>query len=224
MGSYRDARRKAAQYESSFSHKIPKIIWRGASWVNQPLRVGLVNATKDRDWADVKVVDWGGKDDPDGLSIEQMCKYAFTVHTEGISYSGRLKYLLACDSVPIVHKLDWNVYYAHLFVPEGPDQNYIAVERDWTDLEPKVKHFLENPKEAERVIENSLNTFKRRYLIRAAQSCYIRKLIRGYSKVSFTPETDVKSEDGSIVRRGFGFERFMDSPMDRMYETEVSGD
>lgn len=225
MGSYRDARRNAFQHDSSFATKIPKVIWRGGLWVNQDLRGALANITEGKDWADVKIVDWGGKDDPDGLPVDHFCKYAFTAHTEGISYSGRLKYLLACDSVPIVHKLNWNVYYSHLLIPEGPDQNCISVERDWTDLEEKVKYYLDNPTEAERIITNSLNTFRRRYLTRAAQSCYIRKLIRGYSKVSFKPETDVKLEkDGSIVRRGYSFERFFDSPLDRTYTTESSDD
>lgn len=223
MGSYRDIRRRAFQHDASFSDKIPKVVWRGAEWTNREVRGGLVNTTEGKEWADVKIVDWGGKDDPNGLRIDELCKYAFTVYTEGITYSGRLKYLLACDSVPIVHKLDWTTYYSHLLKPEGPDQNCIGVERDWTDLEGKVTYYLDNPEDAQKVAENSLNTFRRRYLTRAAESCYIRKLIKGYSTVSYTPETERKSEKGDMtLRRGFSFERFMDSPQDRVYETEVS--
>lgn len=55
-------------------------------------------------WGDVHNIDWGGpKSDgvhPDNWeSMEGHCKYAFLASPEGISYSGRLKYLQNCESV-----------------------------------------------------------------------------------------------------------------------------
>lgn len=187
-GTYREARRAIAAHDAtipSWRDKIPKLVWRGTVWFN-PIRGLLLEATKDKDWADAKSMDWGTMDT--FMPIDRMCDYAFNMHTEGGSYSGRLKFLLMCSSPVVVHELDWTTHWYHLLVAEGDDQNYISVQRDFSDLEEKVQHYLENPEEAERIIENARTRLRDRYLTPAAQLCYWKKLIRGYSEVSFTPE------------------------------------
>lgn len=57
------------------------------------------------------------------------------VHAEGRSWSGRLKYILNCDSVAIIHDLEWAAWYYHLLAPSGPEKNHIPVRRDHSDLE-----------------------------------------------------------------------------------------
>lgn len=58
----------------------------------------------------------------------------FLVHTEGISYSSRLKHLLNCNSITIVHDLKFLEFFYKLLVADGPDQNYVAIRRDFFDL------------------------------------------------------------------------------------------
>lgn len=106
------------------------------------------------------------------------------------------------------------MYFYHLLEATGPNQNYVAVKRDWSDLEEKVKYYLDHPEEAERIIANSLATFRDRYLTRAADSCYTRKLIRGYANVSFTPDIHRPGTEGSRMLRGDAFEMFMQNPHD----------
>ncbi|CAK3856176.1 Hypothetical predicted protein [Lecanosticta acicola] len=216
MGSYLDARRRAVQYSASFSEKIQKAVWRGTGWVNFKLRGALADLAKGKDWADIKILDFGGPEMEDGLAIEELCKYAMTVHTEGVSYSGRLKYLFNCDSLPIIHELEWMVYWYAALKKEGPQQNYIPVKRDWSDLEDKVKYYLAHPDESQRIIDNHLATFRDKYLTRAATSCYLRKLIQGYSTVAFTPEIyrPLGQGDGINRLRGISFESFTDIPRD----------
>jgi hypothetical protein len=151
-----------------------------------------------------------------------MCAYAMTAHTEGGSYSGRLKFLLNCDSLTLIHDLEWRTYFYHLLVRDGPGQNYVNVRRDFADLEEKVEYYLENPEEAERIVGNAVATFRDRYLAPAAQSCYLRRLIQGYSEVAETPGVLRFLKEGQAVpsRRGRGFEDWLQGGEDYTEEED----
>lgn len=206
-GSYDDARRKATEQDSAYSDKIPSAVWRGNTFWNPELRQPLVDAAKYKPWADVIPVGLGQKDN--SLKASEYCKYAMTIHTEGVSFSGRLTQLLLCDSLPIVHDLEWRTHYNHLLKNSGPDQNYASVRRDWSDLEFIANYYLQHPEEAEKVIANTVATFRDRYLTRAATSCYIRKLIKGYSSVAFEPQVERPRSKGAVRKlRGVAFEAF----------------
>lgn len=184
-GSYTEQLRMAKEHVSAWEDKDQKVIWRGVTWTNDAVRGSLVDRTKGKYWADVKVIDWATREHM--IPMEDHCKYAFTVHTEGRSYSGRLPFLLNCDSVPIIHDLDWSGHFYHLLEPKGKKQNYIPAHRDFSDLEEKVEYLLDTPKEAERIIQNSIATFRDKYLTSDATNCYIRKLVERFSEVSFEP-------------------------------------
>lgn len=65
-----------------------------------------------RNRADVKpVVPFDPSTNVGRLTSDEFCQYAMTVHTEGISYSGRLNTLLNCDSLIIAHDLEWYTYW-----------------------------------------------------------------------------------------------------------------
>jgi hypothetical protein len=100
--SYAETRSRAAQRESFLVDKIPKAVWRGVVWTNEWVRKPLMEATKGKDWADVEEVSWEADAKDNMIPIEDYCRYAFIVHTEGRSWSGRLKHIMNCDSVPIV--------------------------------------------------------------------------------------------------------------------------
>lgn len=211
LGSYREARRNAIAHDSPWISKIPQVMWRGTMWFN-PVRQALLKVTQGKQWADVKPIDWKTKET--FVPIDEMCKYAFNVHTEGGSYSGRLKFLLTCDTLTFIHDLEWRTYWYHLLIGEGPNQNYIPISRDFSDLEEKVEYYLEHPEEAERIVANSRSQFRDRYLTPAAQTCYLRKMIHGYSSVSFTPEVFKKPKGPDLEvskRRGMAFEDFLAS-------------
>ncbi|KAK4497815.1 hypothetical protein PRZ48_010469 [Zasmidium cellare] len=214
-GTFSDAKRDAMQRDAAFTSKIQQAVWRGNPDFNPELRGALVEVARGKDWADVgsvhEVERW--------MTVDEFCKYAMTIHTEGVTYSGRLKFLMNCQSLLIVHELDYETHYSHLLVKEGPEQNYVSVKRDWSDLEAKVTWYLDHPQEAEKIIANSLETFRSRYTTRAATSCYIRRLIQSYGEVAWTPETHVPMKDGEGVRlRGYAYEKFMDRPEDADFE------
>ncbi|EPS41153.1 hypothetical protein H072_4939 [Dactylellina haptotyla CBS 200.50] len=208
VGSYDEIRIKALMAEESmpWDKKIPKIVWRGAT-LKLPVRLALLDRTNEAEWADVKALDWGNPEskEHDLLSMSDHCHYRFVAHTEGHSYSGRLKYLQQCRSVVIAHELEWVQHYHSLLVSEGPNQNYVVCKRDFSDLEDVIKDLRANPKKAKRIADNSVKTFRDRYLTPAAEACYWRKFIKAWRSVSFEPK--LLDEAGNF--RGVPIESFI---------------
>lgn len=220
--SFIEQQRRAAVHDAYIMDKIPKAVWRGARWTNEYVRGHLLNVSSSKDWADIEEVDWSQPNNT--MTMEDMCRYAFTIHTEGRSWSGRLKFLLNCDSVLIAHHLDWTAEFYHLMKHTGKDQNYIRVNREFSNLEAKLEYFIENPKAAQRIADNAAKTFRSRYTSPAAESCYWRRLIQSYSEVAFTPEpfelsTRIRmgEEVTEQVLRGITYEEMLLWPSEENY-------
>ena len=195
LRSYGELQRIIVDEEDEFLDKVPKIVWRGAVGPvgSKDVREGLVNAAKDQPWSDVQVLNWDNKTEIQErlLDMQSHCGYMFLAQTEGNTYSGRLKYLLNCHSIVVSHPLGWKEHFHHLMKPSGPDQNIIEVRRDFSDLPKKMEYLLKpkNLQRAEAIADNARSTFRERYLTPAAEACYWRALIRGWSSVQgFQPE------------------------------------
>lgn len=219
ISSYTKFRRRAAAVDEgiledgssigriTFQSKKKQLVWRGALNPN-PLRRALWQLAKGKEWADVQYINWDIPKDVKAklLPMEEYCKYAYLAHVEGRSYSGRMKYLQNCRSVLVAHKLMWIEAHHGALVANGPEQNYVEVRRDWGNLEEAVMHLLEQPELAEMIAENSVRTFRDRYLTPAAEACYWRRLIRGWAAVSFEPQFYVDANKEKW--RGVPFESF----------------
>ncbi|GME22966.1 putative duf821 domain-containing protein [Neofusicoccum parvum] len=207
LGSYISFRERLQFIETPFEDKDPRPVWRGA--LNNKVRFALMNVTNETDWADVQ------KLTPDTrMHMAEFCKYQFPIHTEGNTWSGRLRYIHNCNSAPVIHQpLQHQAHYYDLLVHEGPDQNYIKVNNDFSDLQEKIEYYRAHPSEAARIANNSANTFRDQYLTPAAEACYWRRLIRRWAEVqAFKPNAyvDVKQADGSVWKkqRGVDWEVF----------------
>jgi hypothetical protein len=188
ISSYRQVRRQIAAVDAEFDNfqaKKKQLVWRGALNTGQEQRERLLEATKNKYWASVRAVDWVDKQSvaDNMLPIEDHCRYMFVGHTEGRSFSGRGKYLLNCHSVFITHTLIWHEAHHAALIASGPDANYVEVKRDFSDLEQKIEYLLDNPEVAERIANNSVKTFRDRYLTPAAEACYWRYLVRKWAEV-----------------------------------------
>ena len=221
VSSYGEVQRRAKQVEEgnpagnapgettyAWASKIPKLVWRGAKGFG-PTRGKLVELTADQPWADVKNIVW----DPEAghkdiLAMSDHCKYKYVAHTAGNSYSGRLKYLQNCRSVIVAHRLEWVTHAMHLMRAAGPDQNFVEVERDYSDLEQKMQWLMADDTNAERIAENNVRTFRDRYLSPAAEACYWRRLIRGWSEVS-EPPVPWEGKEGTMEWNGVPAEDFL---------------
>lgn len=207
--------------DGEFRSSHPQLAWRGSATVGSAdVRKRLLDISNGKEWSNVQAVDWSNITDLNDkwMTIEDHCRYMFVAQTEGHAWSGRMKYLLNCRSILMAHKLHWIELYHHLLVQSGPEQNYVQLNADFSDLEEKMDYYLSHIDEAEHIADNSVNTFRRRYLSPAAEACYWRKLIRGWSTVSFTPtlyeevdETDsITGKTRKVQRlRGKPYEGFL---------------
>jgi hypothetical protein len=131
-------------------------------------------------------------------------------YLSGHGYSGGGKYLHNCNSVIIMNKKTWVEPHHALLVASGPKQNFVEVEKDFSDLEEKVSELVKDQDKARSVAENSVATFRDRYLTPAAQVCYWRRIIKSWAEVSFEPEQWEDGPAGTTKKmRGISFETFV---------------
>ena len=204
VDSYPSFRKAAAapDVDVPVKERTQKMIWRGNPLTNPTLREALLNVTRDKPWADVQPIAW--EDDHitgPAVSMPDHCRYALNVHTEGVSWSGRLKFLLNCHAVTAVHSLEWRAFYYHLLKFDGAKQNVVATKRDFSDLETTAQQLLGDSEKMQRIADNGAAMFRDRYLTPAAVSCYWRQLFRSYAEVAFVP-----SKEGD---QGVAFEQYM---------------
>ncbi|KAL4955398.1 hypothetical protein BDW69DRAFT_160782 [Aspergillus filifer] len=75
----------AAEYDAVlWKEKEPKLVWRGKPSFAPKLRRALMDATREKEWADVQPVDWKRKTNL--LKMEEHCRYMFIAHVEGMSF------------------------------------------------------------------------------------------------------------------------------------------
>ncbi|EZF32443.1 hypothetical protein H101_03964 [Trichophyton interdigitale H6] len=184
-----------------WSSKENKLVWRGKLSFAPKLRRNLLDIARDMSWGDVKEIVWSEKQNY--ISMDDHCKYKFIAHVEGRAYSSSLKYRQACRSVVIAHKLQFIQHHHYLLQSTGPYQNFVEVERDFSDLPAKMEHLLANQDLAERIANNNVKTFRERYLTKAAEACYWRELWASWAKVFNAIITD------SAMDRGLRFESFL---------------
>lgn len=211
-GSFSDFQYRALQAGKDFDEKIPKLVWRGTLDFNADIRRPLLEQTKDKPWSDVARVDEDIGNDF-RISMEDHCRYKFAVHTEGTTWSGRLKYLLSCNSVIFIHPLKYFTHLYHLLEAEGAEQNYMAVKSDWSDLPEKIDGLLQDEAAPSRIASKAASVFRDRYATPAAQTCYFRRLFQTWSEVSFKPRPfeTTKLKDGTEIKRmrGITYEEYM---------------
>ena len=222
VGSYQAVRRRIAHVDDgavvhgkvvsgmNFQDKDKRLLWRGNVDTEPQIRGDLMQATAGKSWASVHALHWSDESNlrDNLMPMEDHCKYMFLAHTEGRSFSGRGKYLQNCRSVLVAHKLHWREAHHGAMISTGPDTNFVEVERDFSDLEKKINHLLDNPDVAEQIAENSVKTFRDRYLTPAAEACYWRRLIRAYASVCDFEPTFYTDSQGT-KSRGVPYESFI---------------
>jgi hypothetical protein len=223
VGPYDEVVQKAQAVESNlkFSDKNPQLVWRGKLSFAPKLRRALLDVARGQPWSDVKELNW--EVESNYLTLDDHCKYMFIAHIEGRSYSASLKYRQACRSVVVAHRLQHIQHHHYLLVSQGEHQNYVQVERDFSDLSAKMDALLADPAEAERIANNSVRTFRERYLTPAAEACYWRALWRGYGAVSEPSKLWHNTISGQRIHRGMRFETFSLLSSDEMLDFKAAG-
>ena len=206
VGSYAEHREKTlrVEKETPWDKKISKLFWRGSMSVGTADREAMLGVSKNYAWNDAKAIDWRN---PDGhVSMEDHCKWKFHGFPEGVTYSGRLRYLQNCKAVIVTHEPRWIQHWTHLYNsdPASPDQNIVFVppyegpnpgvevhdggnvrmDKTWLRLPEVMDELLKNDTKAQQIAENQWSFFRERYVSPASAACYWRKAIKGYASVS----------------------------------------
>ncbi|KAE8140891.1 glycosyl transferase family 90-domain-containing protein [Aspergillus pseudotamarii] len=206
IGPYDEVVKHVEEHELPWDEKEDKLVWRGKLSFAPKLRRTLLEVARNYAWGDVKEVEWKNK--ANYLSMDKHCDYRFIAHVEGRSYSASLKYRQACRSVVVIHKLQYIQHHHYLLVSSGPQQNFVQVERDWTDLPHKIQELLDDPIKARMIADNNVNVFRERYLTPAADACYWRALLQGWTTAS--PEiTETMSDPTNVSNKGIRYESFL---------------
>nr|POE47476.1 kdel motif-containing protein 1 [Quercus suber] len=215
-GAFGDFQREAIEVGSGWLDKVNKLVWRGTIAFNPGIRDALLQAAQDKPWSDVHKVNEDTTDAEQAkfrITLPDHCKYRFAVHTEGTTWSGRLKYLLSCHSAIIIHPLTYYTHLYHLLNPSGDEQNYVPVKKDWSDLSETMDDLTANSDKAEKIANNAAAQLRDQYFTPAAQTCYWRQLFHTWASMSLDPDpyTYDAAADGKITKtwRGMTYEEYI---------------
>jgi hypothetical protein len=103
----------------------------------------------------------------------------------------------------------WKSLWPHPY--EASEANIVFVKPDWSDLEETISYLRSHPEIASGIAQRQRDVFKR-YLSPAAEVCYWRALIKGWSKVA-RPNYEYGSVGtwnvgGDDVEEGMRFETY----------------
>lgn len=87
------------------------------------------------------------------LTISEHLDYKFILCLEGNDVASNLKWVMSSNSLAIMPKPKYETWFM-----EGaliPDHHYVLIKDDYSDLEERMKYYIEHQDEALRIIENA---------------------------------------------------------------------
>ncbi|KAJ5931523.1 CAZyme family GT90 [Penicillium verrucosum] len=213
IGPYDQVIQRIERMDIPWSEKKPKLLWRGKPSFAPKLRRALIEAARDKSWGDVKQVDWNTGSNV--LRMEDHCHYMFIASV----LFGFTKISASLQFGHCRTQIQFIQHHHYLLVADGPNQNYVEVERDFSDLSEKMETLVNNTEAAKRIANNSVTTFRERYLTPAAEACYWRSLFDGYAGV--WNGTVEQSSETKYRGRGLRYESFVLLENLKMYEFEA---
>jgi len=174
---------KNASIQYKFETRNDTAIWRGNNLRAEyegGHRAILVELSEEHpNELDAKFVNFKGQGD--GLKhympITNFCRYKYLIHTNGISYSSRLKYLMACKSLVFFPKSEYREYWYHL-LEDG--HNIVSVTANFSDLIPKLQQAKRNDSHA---ANENAGKLVEQYLNMDAVLCYWAVILRRYANL-----------------------------------------
>lgn len=139
-----------------WSTKRDMIVFRNV--VNcKPHRIAYLKATFNHPMCDSGEVDRGGPIFPEmakaPMTIEQMLDYKFIATLEGNDVATNLKWVMSSNSIAVMPRPRIESWYMEADLQPGV--HYIEIADDASDLEERLRYYLDHPAEAEKIIENA---------------------------------------------------------------------
>lgn len=210
ISSYPEFRRAAEQVnaETPWRSKENPAFWRGDALLGSQIKarnslLSVATGPGTESWSDVKRTSFWEEGPGIGkiVSAPEHCRHKFLIHSEGVAYSGRSKFILGCQSAVIMHPLEWEQHFHPALISDSasPDQNHIKLSGEFFENLPQTMHSLIQEEidvqgsvlsvtrsattTGERIAKNAKRTLTDRYLTPAATACYIRAALLSYSRM-----------------------------------------
>lgn len=113
------------------------------------------------------------------ISIAEHLNYKFILSLEGNDVATNLKWIMSSNSVAVMPTPKYETWFM-----EGrliPGYHYIAIKDDYTDLEEKLKYYLNRPAEAEKIIGNA-NQYVKQFLNKKRERLIALLVLQKYFK------------------------------------------
>ena len=114
------------------------------------------------------------------LTPFQQSEYKYIIHIDGHVSAFRLSYQLSLNSVILLVKSKWNVWYSNMLIPYV---HYIPVKEDLSDLIEQIEWCRNNDKKCENIVYNA-KCFYNNYLQKDSIFDYLQKLFVDIKKTT----------------------------------------
>ena len=142
-----------------YQKKKNKLVWRGA--VFQPHRIKFMENFFNKS----SLIDVGDFNKSDSyfnkewrvpfMSINEQLQYKFILSIEGNDVATNTKWIMSSNSLCFMTKPKFETWFM-----EGkliPNYHYVLINNDYSDLEEKIKYYIDNTEEAKDIIQNANN-------------------------------------------------------------------
>lgn len=140
----------------SFEKKQNKLIFRG-KMAGKENRLAFMKMYWGNPICDAGDVSSRSKEHPEWLvpkmTIREHIDFKFILSLEGVDVASNLKWVMSSNSIAVMPKPKYETWYM-----EGtliPDFHYIEIKDDFSDLEEKLKYYIEHRDEALKIIKNA---------------------------------------------------------------------
>ncbi len=140
--------------KKAFADKKDMIIGRGV--MTQPHRIRFMEQYFNDSLCDIGQVNKSGGNPAwlkPKLSVAKHLEYKFILSLEGNDVATNLKWIMSSNSIAVMPKPKYETWFM-----EGtliPDQLYIQIKDDFSDLHERLDYFLQHPEKALEIIKNA---------------------------------------------------------------------
>lgn len=138
-----------------FENKFDKAVWRGKCYNKH--RIDFVKKYYDNFYCNIGQVntkgDLGVPWQKKKLLLVEQLQYKFLIAIEGNDVASNLKWAMSSNSLVMMAKPKYETWFMEGRLQEG--FHYVLLKNDYSDLEEKVKYYLNNIDDAKKIIGNA---------------------------------------------------------------------
>lgn len=140
-----------------YTKKIDMLVWRGHVSAQKEKRIEFLKKFHNHPLCNVGYTnDWNGGNPAwkkPWMTISEQLRYKFILCLEGVDVATNLKWVMSSNSIAVSTKPKYETWFM-----EGrliPDYHYILIADDYSDLDEKIKYYIQNPDKSIKIIENA---------------------------------------------------------------------